>query len=108
MTASEHRRLLKTYHANFLVLPKHLRTVAIEEILRIGYLINSAEHLKSYSDLMNARPNSRLSPNDGLLRGHSPGWKTSEDSLSTMRIMPTQWFNLLSVKSCLTNLLDNF
>lgn len=53
----------------------------IEEILRTGFLTSSDGNLKSCSDLMNVRPNSRSSQNDGSLKDLSHGWKTSEDGL---------------------------
>ena len=53
----------------------------IEEILRTGFLTSSDGNLKSCSDLMNIRPNSRSSQNDGSLKDFSHGWKTSEDGL---------------------------
>ena len=53
----------------------------IEEILRTGFLTSSDGNLKSCSDLMNVRPNSRSSQNDESLKDLSHGWKTSEDGL---------------------------
>jgi|GEM_PF-5015448 len=52
--------------------------VAIEEALQIRYLTNSNGDLKSFSDLMNARQSLKSFRNDGLLKEHSHGWKTSE------------------------------
>lgn len=78
MTARVLRRSWRNYPTNFLVLPKVLRMVAIEEALQIRYLTNSNGDLKSFSDLMNARQSLKSFRNDGLLKEHSHGWKTSE------------------------------
>ncbi len=87
--------------------------VAIEEALQIEYLTNSNGNLKSSSDLMNARQSSRSFRNDGLLKEHSHGWKTSGGAIGATSgtfpfcsIYPNTAITSFALATCLNTIRD--